>query len=203
LDRRIVNGAGNAMQDWPGVMDRAAWRLRHFLARLGWPGMAGLVLLAAAAACCAFTMAASLAERDRLAEQAAQLRARYRMAQASPRMDKPGPERQLQSFHEFFPAMSSLPDWLAGIAAAARKTGLVLDLGQYRIGPERGTRLLRYQLTLPVKGDYEQIRDFIGAVLRDVPAAGLDDVALKREAIGSEILEARIRLSLFLAAPQR
>jgi hypothetical protein len=41
------------------------------------------------------------------------------------------------------------------------------------------------------------MRGFIGEVLRDVPAASLDDVQFKRDSGGSR-LEARIRLSLYL-----
>jgi hypothetical protein len=78
---------------------------------------------------------------------------------------------------------------------------LTLDLGEYSMVQERGSRLARYQITLPLKGNYAQIRSFIGEVLREVPASSLDDIALKREAIGSPLLDARIKLTLFVAAP--
>jgi hypothetical protein len=51
---------------------------------------------------------------------------------------------------------------------------------------------------LPVKGSYEQIRGFVAAVLNDVPAAALEDIGLRRDAIGARTLEARLKLTLFL-----
>jgi Tfp pilus assembly protein PilO len=114
---------------------------------------------------------------------------------------KPGKARQLRTFYEFFPHYSSVPDWLSRINAAAQSTGLSLDLGEYSMVQERGARLARYQLTLPLKGNYRQIRGFIGEVLREVPAASLDDISFRREAIGSQVLDTRIKLTLFVAAP--
>jgi hypothetical protein len=57
-------------------------------------------------------------------------------------------------------------------------------------------RLVRYRMTLPVSGTYPQVRAFVVDVLRDVPAAALDDIQLRRDAAGR--IEARVRFSLFL-----
>ncbi len=182
-------------------MSRLAWIAGRWLARIGWPGTAGLALLAFAAAFCASAVAWRVEERAALAAQAEELRARYRLAQAHPEAMKPGKARQLRTFYEHFPSYASLPDWLARIYAAARTTGLNLDLGEYSMAQERGARLARYQLTLPVKGNYRQIRGFIGEVLREIPASSLDDISFKRDAIGGEALDARIKLTLYFAAP--
>jgi Tfp pilus assembly protein PilO len=114
---------------------------------------------------------------------------------------KPGRAQQLRAFYDFFPQYESLPGWLSRVNKAARGAGLNLDVGEYSMAQERGAKLARYQLTLPVKGSYGQIRGFIGEVLREIPASSLDDVSLKREKIGSEALDARIKLTLYLAAP--
>lgn len=182
-------------------MNRLAWIAKRWLVRVGWPGAVGLGLLAFAAAFYASAVARRVEERTALKAQAEELRARYRMAQARPDAVKPGKERQLRTFYEFFPHYSSLPDWFARINAAAQTMGLSLDLGEYSMVQERGARLARYQLTFPLKGNYGQIRGFIGEVLREVPASSLDDISLKRETIGSELLDARIKLTLYLTAP--
>ena len=62
---------------------------------------------------------------------------------------------------------------------------------------EQGLNLLRYQITLPVKGSYISIRGFLRRVLNDIPSASLDGISLQRQNAGDEILEAQIRLSLF------
>jgi Tfp pilus assembly protein PilO len=182
-------------------MKRLAWTLTRWLARMGWTGAAGLGLFAFAAVFCASAVVLRLEERSALKAQAEELRARYRLAQVHPEAVKPGKERQLRSFYAIFPHYASLPDWLARINAAAQTMGLSLDLGEYSLAQERGAMLARYQITLPVKGNYRQIRGFIGEVLREVPASSLDDIALRREAIGSELLDARIKLTLYVKAP--
>ena len=80
-------------------------------------------------------------------------------------------------------------------AAAAQK--LVLEQGEYRLSSDKTGKLARYQVTLPVKGSYLQIRQFVDQALIDVPVATLDDINFKREAIGATQLEARIKFTLY------
>ena len=53
-------------------------------------------------------------------------------------------------------------------------------------------------MTLPVLGEYTQVRGFVNSVLDTVPNAAVDELTLKREEIADEQLEARVRFSLFL-----
>jgi len=53
-------------------------------------------------------------------------------------------------------------------------------------------------VTFPVRGTYAQVRGFVNAVLDAVPAAALDEITLKRQAIGDQNLEARVRFTLYL-----
>ena len=85
---------------------------------------------------------------------------------------------------------------LFGIAA---KSGLVLRQGEYKRGVERNARLYTYQVDLPVKGSYGQVWRFALQALRAIPYAALDDIAFKRDSIGESAVEARLRLTLFLA----
>ena len=85
---------------------------------------------------------------------------------------------------------------LFGIAA---KTGLVLRQGEYKRGFERNAQLHTYQVNLPVKGSYAQVWQFALLALRALPYASLDDVSFRRDSIGDTGLEARLRLTLYLA----
>lgn len=85
---------------------------------------------------------------------------------------------------------------LFGIAA---KSGLVLRQGEYKRGVDRNTNLHTYQINLPVKGSYAQVWQFALQALRALPYASLDDVSFKRDNIGETGLEARLRLTLYLA----
>lgn len=85
---------------------------------------------------------------------------------------------------------------LFGIAA---KSGLVLRQGEYKRGVDRNGKLHTYQINLPVKGSYAQVWQFALQALRALPYAALDDLSFKRDNIGETGLEARLRLTLYLA----
>jgi Tfp pilus assembly protein PilO len=89
---------------------------------------------------------------------------------------------------------------LGKVQAAARANDLQLEKGEYRLSQERDFALARYQVTLPLRGSYPQVRGFVNDVLDAVPAAALEDLALKREAADDPMLEARVRFTLFLGA---
>ena len=98
--------------------------------------------------------------------------------------DHHGAERQLKT--------------LFGIAA---KTGLTLRQGEYKAGYDRNGKLHTYQINLPVQGGYGQVWQFALLALRAIPFASLDDISFKRDSIGQAGIEARLRLTLYLADP--
>lgn len=85
---------------------------------------------------------------------------------------------------------------LFGLAA---KSGLSLSQGDYKSAYDRNGRLHTYQVTLPVKGSYASIWQFGMLTLRAIPYASLDDISFKRETIGDAVVEARLRVTLYLA----
>lgn len=177
---------------------RLTWEVSRQGERIGWPGAVGIALAVFAAAFYFSGVQSLQKDVAGLRAEAEQLRARYQMAIKQPGGLKPGLSRQLATFYEFFPVSATLPDWLDRVYASADKRGVVLERGEYKVVQERGWRLMRYQMTLPVKGSYEQIRGFIADVLSEVPAAAIDEVGLKRDGIGATAIEAQIKLTLFL-----
>jgi len=105
---------------------------------------------------------------------------------------------ELSSFYGFFPESHSSPVWLGKIYGAAKETGVRLASGEYELQQVKDSRLLRYRISLPAHGSYEQVREFVAAVLQEVPAVSLDDIALRREDIHSSEVEARLRLTLYM-----
>lgn len=85
---------------------------------------------------------------------------------------------------------------LFGLAA---KANLTLSQGEYKSGFDRNGRLHTYQVTLPVKGSYRDVWQFALLALRAIPFAALDEISFKRESIGQAQVEARLRLTLYLA----
>lgn len=87
---------------------------------------------------------------------------------------------------------------LFGLAA---KSGLTLSQGEYKAGYDRNARIYTYQVILPVKGSYGAVWKFGMLALRAIPFASLDEISFRRDAIGEAAVEARLRLTLYLAGP--
>jgi Tfp pilus assembly protein PilO len=175
-----------------------AWTIKRAIIGLRWPGLLGVALAVFAAAFHALgvrplhaRVAALEAEARTLEAQAG---ARGRLA------ERPTQRSQLSNFYAFFPVIEALPEVLGKVQRAARDNGLQLEKGEYRLSQEREFPLARYQVTLPLRGTYPQVRGFVNDVLDAVPAAALDELALKREAAGDPMVEARVRFTLFVGA---
>ncbi|WP_295763879.1 hypothetical protein [Undibacterium sp.] len=80
----------------------------------------------------------------------------------------------------------------------AESLGLSLNQGEYKSNFDKNSNTYVYQIQLPVKGPYSVIRQFCEKTLLAIPFASLDEMSFKREAIGSNILEAKLRFSLYL-----
>jgi hypothetical protein len=171
-------------------------KLRDGLAVLGWQGVAGAVLLLMAVALHYFVASAQSARLDALQHESSALKVRAAPA-ARGELAAAGGADEVARFYAYFSGPPST-EWLKKVYAAAAASNLVLERGEYRGTPVNEGRLLRYQVTLPVKGSYPQIRRFVDQVLTDVPVAAMDDISFKRETIGTTQIEARIRLSLFV-----
>jgi hypothetical protein len=172
------------------------WVLQASIDSLGWPGVAGLGLLAF---CLVVYLSALLPAQHRLAEMLAQAGSlREQLAKSKTmQMAIPAPEARLTDFYHFFPAHVATPDQLEKLYAAAEASGIALEQGDYRPVSGKSDKLERYQITLPVRGSYTQIRKFIGRLLADLPAASLDGVSFQRQKISDTQVESQIKFTLY------
>lgn len=170
--------------------------MRFHLDQHGLPALAGLVLIAGAVALqmLGVNEAYSRAQELRL-EQAA---TRQRLAR------QPDPAevniQRVARFYAGLPAPDGALDAIETIHKAAKTHGVKLANGEYRLTRESGAPLLRYQVSLPARASYLQLRAWIGDVMNAIPTAALEDISLRRDDVGSELLDARVRLTLFLKA---
>jgi hypothetical protein len=178
-------------------MTPALDRLRREAERLGVAGVAGIALLAFAAMFALSALLPLRAEIARLEAEAAALGRRVEAASAAG-AGRPGTSDQLATFYGFFPPADSSPEWLGRIHAVAARHGVELDAGEYRLERAPAARLARYQVLLPVRGGYAQLRGFVSEVLEQVPAASLEEFTLRRDAVDSAGIEARVRFALYL-----
>ena len=111
----------------------------------------------------------------------------------------------ITKFYARFPNGASLPKWLSLLNETAVKQGLLLNRGDYKLTQIKATQikanpgqLSRYEIVLPVTGQYSQIRQFIAQVLYQMPALALSEMQIKRENTLRPTVEARLVFVLML-----
>ena len=176
----------------------SAWlRLRLALRRVNPVLAAILACLLAGSVLAAWLLGA----RDRLALDYEAARAQARApAPVAPPAPPPSSDQNLSAFYAALGERRGVERQLKELFALAAKHGLSLQQGEYRSSYERGARLYTYQVNLPVKGNYTAIWQFAFDTLRALPHVSLDDVSFRRDSIGDPNVEARLRLTFYLAA---
>ena len=172
-------------------------RMRRIGVRLGLFGLVAAVLVALAVTELFSVTLPAGSDASELEEQVRRLRESPRSGRQIKRGEDNNPSMQIAAFERFFPPATQINTVLRDIHAAAEKETLVLERGEYRLIEEAGLDLLRYEITLPVKGSYASIIAFVRRVLRDVPALALDGVSLQRQNAGEAAIEAQVRVSIF------
>ena len=170
-------------------------RLRYYLGTFGLIGLAvamgGLVI---------YLFAVLPAERQ-AQFSAAQLRNLRVQSPITP-VAEPSPiggSAALTEFYGQFPTVQTLPDMLKTLYALAQKHNIILKRGDFKFGNAQGDKLLRYEITLPVKCSYPDLRSFINEVAHNLPTMGLSEINLKRETVGDNMVNAKLAFVLFLS----
>jgi hypothetical protein len=172
------------------------YRLEALLRRLGVAGVVGLGVLLA----CAGFYVSALAPLER--EAAAQRLALERLKARTPHrpIAAGGRADELRRFYAVFPDAAGLTDELERLHALARRTGLDLSQGEYRL-ERRASGLWAYRVTLPARGNYAQFRDFVGSVLKNMPIASLDALRFERKKAADTTLDGQLRLTIYARPP--
>jgi hypothetical protein len=174
------------------------WRLHHFARSLNRIAVLGLGLLAFEAGFYFITVAPMLEARDALRARVfaqhlpATQNSQSTAVNADPRLD-------LAKFYATLGRPSNVPDLLRRLHADAKNHGLLLQQAEYRPVPNPVAKVLRYQILLPAKGTYPEIRMFLAQASRDLPGLAIDGLNFQRQQIGDGVVDAQIKLSLFLS----
>ena len=169
-------------------MTPPAWRRYTFwLARLGWPGGAGLALLAMALALLIFVL-------PRQEAQLAQLQAAPANLGLRPPAPPVSPLAGLLTGHDEVRVLGNL-------FRAAHVAGLQLDQGAYRVTRERHGRIAVLTITLPLTGSDAAVRAFLAAIVAAGPGLAIESLVLRRPDIATTDITADVRLALFLRVP--
>jgi Tfp pilus assembly protein PilO len=165
-------------------------------ASLGLHGIVGLGLLVFMGA---FYFSTLYPEQRRLEELRQEIA--NGQSERSASTDAKSPKNQterLAAFYGAFPKPRDLPDLLEKVYAAAARQTLKLEQGEYRVTRDNAGGLNQFQLTLPVRGSYPQIRKFVDAALIDVPTLSLDSIHFERQKVGDASVDAKVKLVVYL-----
>ena len=179
-------------------------------------GVLGIIALAIALGCCLFYAFNIVPLQQKMADDANKLPPANQAQILSGKTAKSQTEivlkqttaeqttpDQIKRFYAQFPASETLPNCLRLIDNIALKQRLTLNRGDYKLTQIKSLQsnqatLARYEIVLPVTGQYVQIRQFIAQVLHELPALALSDLQLKRESAQSPSVEARLIFVLLL-----
>jgi hypothetical protein len=171
-------------------MVRALPELRYRLMRLGVPGVAGLVSLAAALV---FVFVLLIPARQSIEALKAHLSQTMHFG--------PLPAAHTSSPQQFagtLPSRRQVPALLGTLLTQANDAGVVLEQGKYVFTPAGANQLARYSFEFPVKADYTSIRDFVNRALTAIPALGLDKLHIERKNIGDTAVSAEVGFVIYL-----
>lgn len=179
------------------LLAHGALRLRLSLVALGPVAGTGLAVCLAAV----LALAWLLPERALQGRRNAVALGQAMMPQARPAqvLAPAGPNQNLALFYDTLGERRYAEQQVRTLFALAAKTGLVLSQGEYKSAYDQNGRFHTYQVNLPVKGSYGAVWQFGMLALRAIPFASLDEISFRRDAIGEPAVEARVRLTLYLA----
>lgn len=109
------------------------------------------------------------------------------------------PNENLALFYDTLGERRYAEQQVKTLFALASKAGLTLSQGEYKAAVDKQGRFHIYQVSLPVKGSYSAIWQFGMLALRAIPFASLDEISFRRESVGEPVVEARVRLTLYLS----
>lgn len=176
------------------------WRLRRLKRAIGWPAALAVALLAFEVAFHFSTVAPLLDEQAKLRGE---LMLRSQASAQSGNLANPvfDPRSELAEFYAALAQPAGAPDLLRRLHRVARDQGLTLEQAEYRPLPDAEGKITRYQILLPAKGTYPEVRRFLVRASGDVPGLAVDGINFQRQQIGDSVVEAQIKLTLFLGAP--
>lgn len=107
-------------------------------------------------------------------------------------------EERLALFYDSLGDRRYQEQQVKSLFSIAAKNNLILSQAEYKPAFDKRGRYYTYQITVPVKGTYEAIRQFSEQTLLSIPFASLNEVSFKRESVGAPTLEAKLRFTLYL-----
>lgn len=165
------------------------------------PGLPGALGAGGLALCLAFYVSAVQPAQQRLETarlDASALQAQLARAAQAGTHKRPALAEQLAAFYQMFPGEQEATERIGAIAALAQRDGLELQQADYTMERDKGGKLTRLQVNLPLKGEYRTIRRFLSDLRAELPIVALEQLQLERQKVGDAQVDAKVRLVIFL-----
>lgn len=175
---------------------RTSWQLNRLIAECGWPGVVAALILLICGLFLFFVLLSLQEQARTLQKQTADLR-RLSIPRLSGQLQL-NPADQLTQFYGGFPEQGVVFNAMGKLYNAAAQQNLNLEQGEYRLLSVRDSKFARYDIVLPVKGGYVQVRKFIAQALAEVPTLSLEAVTFGRQKIDDSAVDAQLRMTLYL-----
>jgi Tfp pilus assembly protein PilO len=174
--------------------------LHEHLRRLGRAGLGAVLLLLLAVLVALFALLPQWQQVSQLRAAQADASEQVQRLQRGELKVEIKPEQQaLDSLRERMPGQPQASELIDRLYSLARAERITLARGEYALGVDPKTQLARYQILLPVRGSYPQIRGFVQALLGQLPTLVIEDLELQRKRIGDDQLNGRLRMTLYLS----
>jgi Tfp pilus assembly protein PilO len=194
--QHFAAGYGKALYFFLSVHARRMW-----LGALRAGGRQGVVAASLLLLCPVFYFAAIVPAQERLAvarHKAILMQGQGGALRDAIRRQPDSPAHQLEAFYKQFPSARGLPDALETLVAIAEHHGISISEGDYKVTHEKLGKLMRFHMTLPLKGEYPQIRKFLAALPAGLPTIALENIQFERQKVADPLVEVKVRLVVFL-----
>lgn len=178
----------------PIELGRVTWFVRQLNHRLGWQGLLGCFLVAGSLAALPLVIT-MMAESHSIRDDAQLLR--ESVATRTDVLQRDDPAAQLQELYKSFPGSDFLANSLQKIYAAAMENNIVLTQGDYSLIEAEANLIQRYEVSIPVRAKYSQVRGFLSHVLREKNIALLN-MSLVRNTPTDSAIDAQLRFAVYV-----
>lgn len=174
------------------TLNMIRWQFMRLGRRRGWPVFLAVALLLAAGA--VEFQALQWRREARLVEQAI---AAVELAPREPVADTQAVSQQrLRTFYETLPQARDSAATVKQLFKIAERSGVTLAQGEYRAMPDTVAKLVRYRISLPVRGEATRIHAFVVDSLNEIRPLTLEGVSFRREKIAAREVDAQLQLIL-------
>ncbi|HQC29706.1 MAG TPA: hypothetical protein PLG02_07220 [Methylotenera sp.] len=180
-------------------MTKLAFYLRSAQYRMGSLGVLGLLFLLTAALIYAGLSRPQLKQLQASEVTLSQAKQQRKQIQVTPIATTTQATVNAASYLQQFPNVNHKDDALKTIIAIAENNKLPLETGTYNTVTKEAGQVVFYEINLPLKGSYPQIKQFVASTMNALPNAALSTFHLQQTNTEANLIEAEVVLTLYFS----